>query len=428
MKKRLLYIFLTAALMLLIVPIVGAQPSSYNTGFQVANQSSTTANIVVTYYNQDGSVNASVSDTVPGNGSVTYFPIDATAGFNGSVVISSDQQVAAIANVLGDGTAFGASYESFASGAPSVNLPLIMKGNFGFNTWFNVQNTGTSTDANVTVSYAGQPTCNQTATVKPGAAATFNQATHTCLPAGYVGAATVTATGADIVATVMQTGPAQLLAYNGFTSGASQPAMPLVQAKNFGYDTGIQIQNTGNQSTQVTVTYTPATAGTSCTETKTIAQATSATFALAATCLQSQFVGAASVTTNSTSQPLVAIVNQTNFTDKGSAYNGVDPGSATATVNFPLIMQANFGFFTGFNVYNVGGPVTVTCTFSGAGAPATVTQSLGTGSALNAVQLGTTQYVGSATCNAPGGSIVGIANELGSGAGDNFFAYGGFNR
>ena len=428
MKKRLLYIFLTAALMLLVVPIVGAQPSSYNTGFQVANQSSTTANIVVTYYNQDGSVNASINDTVPANGSVTYFPIDASAGFNGSVVISSDQEVAAITNVLGDGTAFGASYESFSTGAASVNLPLIMRGNFGFNTWFNVQNTGTGADANVTVSFAGQPTCNQSATIKPGAAATFDQTTHTCLPAGYVGAANITATGADVVATVVQTGPAQLLAYNGFTSGAPEPVMPLVQAKNFGYDTGIQIQNTGNQQTQVTVSYAPATAGSACTETKGIAAGASATFALQATCLQSQFVGAASVTGNSNSQPLVAIVNQTNFTDKGSAYNGVDPAAASETVNFPLIMQANFGFFTGFNVYNVGGPVTVNCTFSGAGAPANISQPLASGSALNAVQLGATPYVGSATCTAAGGSIVGIANELGTGAGDNFFAYGGFNR
>jgi hypothetical protein len=103
-----------------------------------------------------------VPDTVAAGGSNTYYPIGASDGFNGSVVISSDQQIAAIANVL-RGTQ-GSSYGGFTSGAETVSLPLINKNNYGIDTWFNVQNTGAAS-ATVTVSYSGQPTCDETATI-----------------------------------------------------------------------------------------------------------------------------------------------------------------------------------------------------------------------------------------------------------------------
>lgn len=435
MQKRLfIFLLTTITALLLFVSTANAQFASYTSGFQVANLSNSTAAIVITYYNQDGTVDATVNDTIAANASNTYFPLDASAGFNGSVVISSDQEVAAITNVLGDGGAAGASYESFSAGAPSVSLPIIMKGNFGFDTWFNVQNSGTS-QADVTVTYANTA-CTENATIEAGAAATFDQSTNSCLTSGYVGAATVTVadTASDsIVATVMQQNGTQLLAYNGFTGGSTNPVMPLVQANNFGFSTGIQIQNTGGSSTNVTVTYAAGSAGTNCTEQKSIPAGASKTFALEATCTKLNgptFVGAATVTGNSSGQPLAAIVNQSNFSNSGSAYNGINPANATSTVNFPLIMKDNFGYFTGFNVYNAGGSsASVNCTFSaGSNKPANFTQSIPSGGVHTAVQTGTGQYVGSATCTASGGTLVGVANELGNAAGDQFFAYGGFNQ
>lgn len=425
MKKLIVVLVLVLAMVL--VSSVAAQPTTYSSGFQVANQSGADANIVITYVKQDGSVDATVSDIIPANGSKTYFPVGASAGFNGSVVISSDQPVAAITNVLGDGFAFGASYESFESGADVVNLPLIMKGNFGFNTWFNVQNASSpgGDPVNVNISFSGTA-CTHTATIPAGAAATFNQATNSCLPSGYVGAATVTATGGDVVATVLQAGPTTLFAYNGFTSGATNPVMPLVQGNNFGYFTGIQVQNSGAVSTTVTVSYVPG----SCSQTETIAAGASATFIDCSSMSVPLFVGGASITTNSADQPLVAIVNQLNSAaGKGAAYNAFDPAQATETVNFPLIMRDNFGFFTGFNIYNAGAAsADVACTFSGTGGPAPVNATVPSGGTLTAVQTGTGPYVGTVTCTAAGGSLVGVANQLGSAAGDNLFAYTGFNQ
>ena len=57
---------------------------------------------------------------------------------------------------------------------------------------------------------------------------------------------------------------------------------PLINANNANYITGLQIPNAGGVASDVTVPYTPAGAGTQCTETQTIQPAASATFALAA--------------------------------------------------------------------------------------------------------------------------------------------------
>ncbi len=168
-----------------------------------------------------------------------------------------------------------------------------------------------------------------------------------------------------------------MFAYNSFTNaGSVSPVMPLVNANYFGYITGIQIKNGGASATSVTISYTPSLAGAACTETQSVPAGGSATFALYAfsvagttssTCtFGSTFQGTARVTTNSASMPLTAIVNQSNSSvGTGEAYSGFDPAAATAKLVMPLIMDRNYGYFTGFNVMNVGAAATtVTCSFT----------------------------------------------------------------
>jgi hypothetical protein len=423
--------------------------STYTSGFQVQNLSGSTANITLAYYNQDGTTAASVGDTISANGSKTYFPLTAvSSGFNGSVVISSDQAIAAIANVLGDNGAFGASYDAFSSGATTVYLPLIMRGNSGFNTWFNVQNTGTST-ATISITYtpgsSGSPMTESSITIPPGAAKTFDQSTsnYTGLGAKFVGSAVITS-NQPVVATAMEVGPTTLFAYDGFAGGSTNLAIPLVNANNSGYVTGIQIQNLGGSATNVTLSYTPSAAGTACTETQTINAGASATFAFnafAATvagenCANGvKFVGSATVSANSASQNLVAIVNQLNTpANKGASYNAFDPAGGTSSVSLPLIMDRNSNYYTGWSILNVGSDATtvnVTCSNT---AVTFNSGSLAAGAAYTAVQLNAiaAPYVGSCTATASGGTdnkIVAIVNELNSvSAGDAFLVYEGFNN
>ena len=240
---------------------------SYTSGFQVQNLEAAAATVTITFYNQDGTVANTATDTIPASGDKKYFPLtQVTDNFNGSVVISSDKQVAAVSNVLGNNGAAAASYVGSTSGNTTLLLPLLMKGNAGFNTWFNVQNTSSSADATVTVTYSdGSPA--GTGTIKPGASKTFYQSDET--HNAKVFSAVVTSTQ-PVAATVIEESTKVMFAYSGFTAGSKNPVMPLINANNVGYQTGVQIQNAGSAATTVTISYTPASAGTACTETQTI--------------------------------------------------------------------------------------------------------------------------------------------------------------
>lgn len=439
-KARLLMASLIAAAGIGIAS--GATPASalffsYSAGIQVQNLSGSTANIVITFYDAAGATAGTTNDTIGANGSKTYFPLNAVAaGFNGSAIVSADQQVAAVVNVLGNDGVAAASYIGMQAGATGVQIPLLMKGNFGFNTWFKVQNVG-SAATNITVNYTDGTSASAT-NVAPGAAATFDQATENHNAAVF--AATVSS-AQPIVASVIEESQTSMFAYNGFTGGSTLPVMPLINANNFDFITGVQIQNSGGSATNVTVTYT-STGGSSCTETQTIPANSSATFALGVftlgapagattTCTQgATFVGSARVTTNSASQPLNVIVNQlNNVSGAGEAYSGFNPDALTNKVVMPLIMDRNFGYFTGFNVVNAGAASTnVACTFTGTSY--TVNATLAAGAALNDVQLDkiSNGYVGSATCTGDAGAkLAGVVNELGTGSGDQFLVYEAIN-
>lgn len=436
---KMFRIILGVAMALSLVAVMSSSAfavSTYMAGFQVQNMEGSDATVVISYYNQDGTKPiADVQVTIAGNKATTFFPIAAPAGFNGSVVVSSDRKVAAIVNVLGDGGKSQASYDGSAAGATTILLPLLMKGNSGTTTWFNVQNAG-SGDAAVSVAYSDGTT--NSATVKQGAAVTFDQAkeNHTA----KVFSAKVTSTQ-PVVAAVMEVGTTVLYAYSGFAATATNPVMPLVNSNNGGTITGIQIQNAGTLDTNVTVSYSPAGAGTACTETLPVKAGQSNTFALFAffngansTCAAgAKFVGSGRVTGNSANQPLVAIVNQLG-TSTAEAYNAFDPATASGGLVMPLIMDRNGDMFTGFSIMNVGGSsTTVNCTFSGSnyvfnngGQPIAAG-----GSAVDVQfnKLGA-KYVGSATCTAgAGGKIIAIVNELGTTPGvDHFLVYEAINQ
>lgn len=417
-----------------------AQAVTYNTGFQVKNMSDVAvANINIRYFNQDGTeAITAVPDTIPAAGSKTYFPIHPTTTFNGSVVIESDQPIAAIANTLGDGTQYGASTNGFTAGATTINLPLLMKANAGFNTWFNVQNTG-AVAATVNVTYSNGAV-EPAASVPPGASKTYDQAVHAGLPNGFVGSATVTS-DQPVVATVMQVGAGGikvLLGYNSFSGGSTEIQLPLIMANNAGFFTGIQVMNTGTVPTNITITYGPNTVAGGATPAPDVFNGVAAGTSVTKlnNTFPTRYVGGATVT-NSAGQPLVAIVNQLSAAGKGTAYEGINPTGVTASAVAPLIMANNGGFFTGVQVQNVGtAPCDVTVQYS----PNTVVSAIATptpdtvlalapGSSMTFLQNGgqwTARYIGGATINGTGAGclVSAIVNELNAGvAGDQFFTY-----
>lgn len=451
---RALAVIALVAMACVFAPLsASAQTRPFSTGFQVQNLSGTTANVSISFYPENnGTPLSPVTTTVAANASTTYatLPSAVSAGFTGSAVISSDQKVAAIVNVVSPDLSLsfgGASYVGFSGGSKSVSLPIMFKGYFGFNTFFNVQNVSSTNATNVVVTYSGgglaTPLVMPAISIPAGSARRIDQATVAGLPASFSGSAVVTS-DQDVAASVVQVGPTTMLSYNGFNAGSNELVFPLVNANNAGFVTGINIQNVGATSTNVTVSYTPSSAGAACTEMLTIAPKAVATFALNAfgtttgpseNCANgATFVGSAKVTANSGSQPLVGVVNQLNSsTNKAGSYDGFNPTSATNIVVYPLMQDRFFGYFTGFSIVNVGAVATpVTCTFSGT----SVTQgtaSLAVGATFTAVQNNAiaNSYNGSATCTASAANakIVGIANQIKTaGTTDTFFVYEGTNN
>ena len=438
----------------LLPTLVSAQGAgiTWNSGFQVQNLENAVASINILFYNQDGTeaISGGVDDTIPAMGSKTYYPLTMLgATFNGSVVISSDKQVVAIANLLATGAVTAASAtNSFSAGAMTVNLPLIMRGNYGFNTWFNVQNTGT-TSTHVMVTYypgsAGNSGTDE-ADIPAGAAHTFDQETKTALGSMFVGSAVVTSSQ-PIVATVEQVGSTPsfmvLMGYNGFVAGSTTANLPLVMAKNYGFYTGIQCQNGGTGSTTITVDYGPNTVGAwvPTDESAPVAAGASHTFLQLGGQWTSMYVGSATVT-STPAQPLMCIVNQVMAgatapdPDFGTAYEGFDPTAATSKASAPLIMAKNYGYYTGIQVQNVSAAACLVTikygnnTVSGMGKPTDETATIQPGASHTFLQLGgqwTDKYVGSATIEGSGCNVVAIVNEFLPGGSDQFFTYNAFN-
>lgn len=467
MNKKLILLVAVIALALLIPSAVfagGPGGLSYTSGVQVVNLDSGTATVGLTYFDQSGNIVTTFNDTIAGNSSVTYFPIHAPVGFNGSLVVSSDKPITAIANTVSTDFKYGAATNSFSAGSTSISLPLIMCNNSGFNTWFNVQNTGSST-ANITINYtAGSNGVNgsESTTIEPGASKTFDQAagsgTKNCSTLGnpkFIGSATVTS-DQPVVASVMElntTTSPTLLGYNSFSGGSTTVVAPLIMANNSGFFTSLNIQNAGGSTTTVTVDYTPNQVANGFEP----ANSTCSNLAPGASCnvLQTggqwtqQYIGAATVTA---SEDLVVIVNSVRLSGGatgpfGASYEGFDPATATSDATAALIMSNNSGYFTSVQVMNVGGGAcpSVTIDYSpnlagafqpqdevfslAAGANKSILQTgsvPGNGSTVN--NWGTNKYIGSAEVSAPGCQIVTVMVELGLKKGDNEFIYNGLNH
>jgi hypothetical protein len=391
------------------------------------------------------------------------------AGFKGSVVISADQPIAAISNVIGTLTAVGGStqgsYNGFSAGATSINLPIIQRANAGIDTFVAVQNAG-EVDANVSIAYTpgsfggqviGNPGQTQTATIKKGQSFIFDQNPLTGLGSRFVGSATVTSTnGQPIVATVSQVGQGgskALSIYDGFTAAAAAPTvlLPLIQSFNGPGQTfvGIQVQNAGTQTTKITLTFTPNTqtgCGTPAAVTSGDIVAGGAFTFLSGTAAfgggtNCRYVGSATVT-NSAAQNLVAVVNQLDAvgTNKaGSSYEGFNPATATKNVSLPLLQANNSNIFSGIQIQNTTGTeANVTLTFSpstvaGCSALAAKAQKVPANASVTLltpllVPTAGCRYVGSATLTSDQ-NVVAVVNQLQApGSGDTLSTYNAFNQ
>lgn len=494
MRKSLSLMIL--ALSLALLPnLAFAQSGSYRTTFQIRNLSTTAqANVQVKFIDQNGNVVTTFSGPIPAGGSVNFFDLTASeggagwngnpssivpTGFNGSVEILSDQPILAVTNILeiaNNTIRLGESYSGFTAGDTNFILPVLMRNNSGFNTWFSVQNTG-STAAQVTINYTPAPgTGNGTAategpvSIPPGASKIFRQDTNSALSGGnengvFIGLAKVTSTQPVVVIVNQENrGTGRILTYNGIAQSAAAPALiaPLIQSNNGGFFTSIAVTNVGSSATDVTITYSSnvATGPGTCsnlqpyTITNLPPNAGTNVIQIGGTAFSDpqfsgcRYIGSAKIS-SSNGQNLVAVVNQLSVSsNNASSYEAFNPASATSKVVVPIAQSGTA--FSSIQVYNAGtASVNVTVSFSpnttnepnpcsnptpvtlsniAAGTSATLIQLAGNFEGADP-QFNGCRYVGSATVQGPSGSkIVAVVNQLAFTPGDALFSYNGFNE
>ena len=446
MKKSLsllmLVVFLLGVVATSTKAVYAAALPAYESSIQIQNLDAVAvANISIAYYNPDGSLAVlpapytnPVADTVQPGSSNTYLPIHPDVGFKGSVVVSSDKQIAIISNltIAATNRALG-TYTGVSQGGTAVYFPLVDKRNNV--SVFSIQN-ASAVVANYVIDFVPQPgggfaeIPDVPGTLQPGAAATYNMADYNGTT-NWLGSIKVTASVGQIAGVLSNVNfrvpesPTNAV-YTGFNSGSNSVIVPLVMEANNGNRTGTNCQNLGPDTATITMSYSPS-AGypdrpDDVFESIPVNGLASKTFLDYGA---PKWIGSATVTASG-SNNIVCVVNQTRPERKNSnIYEGFAPSSASPEVRLPLIMTKNGNAsnptktFTSINLASVDGTnISVTCDWKPmAGYPDLPDTTKSGAPALQFNQQtnftpDNTKWIGSAVCTENGGKdIVAVVNQ-----------------
>jgi hypothetical protein len=407
----------------------GAQTTTTRTAFQVVNMDQDDpAEIIIQFYDQDGNSVFSVDDTINAAASKTYIQADMGddppdglgSVFDGSAVIRSNREIAAIVNQntsdshdnYGNATrGYNGSYTGLAEGSDTFYIPIVLNSFYGYHTVISIQNVG-GEPVDVTIDYDTSACSDQAMDLAEGAAVRFDNR-ETC--AGGLnpnGSAIVSATG-PVVAVVNQIGdtsPNENLeqTYNGFAPvNASNTLYAPIALHNFyGFNSGIQVQNISGDTMDICATYSDDLRVCKLD----IADAEAATFLQENEAHVANWTGSA-VITNTTGGLMVGIVNQQSGLSAAS-FNMATLGARRWVL--PSLLYQYYGFTSSFQVQNVSdGSVDVVVTYDD-GATARV-DGVGAGGVATFIQANevdhTSNVAFSAVVEAIGGDIVVVVNQ-----------------
>jgi len=419
-----------------------------NSSFTVQNLGTATATVSVTFYNEAGTaytptpLNAGKPNPftlAPGESFEVYLPgIPGLPDGRYSVVISADQPIVAIANLIGEAagpTFYNGSYSGFEEGATPIYMPSVVYEYYNWNSLISVQNVGTSpTDIKIEIYSGATKVGEKNYTNVPASASRHldleTEGAGLGLTAGLNGSAVVTSSAGSIVATDNQTADGGYTqSYNGFLSGAKTLYVPGLYNNYWGWFASLNIQNIGAGSTNVTVTYSDGD-----TSNFTLGPRESKLLYMPTEKTLPTTLFAATIT--STTEDVVAIVNAATTTKQAQTYNALAGGSST--VGLPTVMNDYYDWKTSFTVQNVStASTTVTYTYANGGGGSF---SLAPGASKEIYQPTDMPNSGdingrtSVTVTSSGGvaiaAIVNETNDTGqvAGTGDWSMSYNGFNQ
>jgi hypothetical protein len=219
-----------------VTPVVGAageisaQALQWSSGVFVQNAGTAAANFTVrfirssdggTQWTYDSSTNGPLAPGFMRSIPLTSLP----SPFEGSAVVSGDQQMTALSRLDAASPTISTAYSSFRTGATTIYLPSVHR-----SSWLSViavQNIGTSA-TNVTVRFKASPSAGVPAdvlktvnNVQPNASAYFRTTNYSELGSNYYASAIVTSSSQPVVAAVQEynEGSKVNYAYEGATQG-----------------------------------------------------------------------------------------------------------------------------------------------------------------------------------------------------------------
>ncbi|WP_420645554.1 hypothetical protein [Candidatus Leptofilum sp.] len=281
--KRIKFVGMGFFILLLVLTVTGSvfAGSAYNAAFTTSityqNVGSGDATIVFSFYPENDGTAIPINATLPqGAGASLYVGglSQISSGFNGSVVMSSDQPVVAtMVQISSDSDVKVRPLSNgFSGGSDKVLLATVLKNQNNTTSRFSIQNAhSTAVDITVEIFNADNPSATPITithdNLPVGASKTFDMGQLSAVTASsFNGSATVTAveagtsTPANIVGTVLELKVNSGLAssFEGVASGSTTLYMPsaLCQFGSGGASTAYAIQNTSDSTAaNVTVTY-----------------------------------------------------------------------------------------------------------------------------------------------------------------------------
>ncbi|MBI4320018.1 MAG: hypothetical protein HY675_16125 [Chloroflexi bacterium] len=340
------------------------QNVTYSSSFQIQNlDSSGPAQIRIEFYDTAGTLvgriptdpNATVTIAAGSSQDWQADALPVTSGFAGSAVVISDKPIAAISNEQTSGPwVMRGAHDGVINTGTTMFIPSAMKNNSSYNSTLFIQNAGTADSTNTVLEYRDTSGAlvrtDPAVSIKAGASYHLPLSSHTLLggsaTARFVGSVRVTSDQPLAVA-ANHTNDVLLYSTSGFASGAQRIFAPLMMNNNAGWNTDIMVMNVGtaaanvrflkNGTTDLGVQWTLAPYQASYME---------------APIAGMDRVGSLVVQGQSASDRLVGIVNERHTSGNAMSYKMFTGG--TSKVFAPLIMNNNRGWYTSFQVQNVG--------------------------------------------------------------------------
>lgn len=383
--KKVLAGLLTVGLLVGLVTAAYASVGTTSTSIILQNLSTSDAAVQVDFYNTLGNNTGSKSETLAGETSMTFDQRFDSGDpgedpFQGAAIVSADQSVGAVVQMVRTGGAAGVnSYESYngvMDAAEVVKAPLILRGipsaGKTWNTTMAIQNTSTTNAADVTVTFTPVGLGNadeESFTLPAGGSQYIMQSEQTALGAQFFGSAAVEADeNVAVVVTSEATDGSALIVYPTYTEGSLElnlpGAMKNILSLGDNYFTSLTIVNlgeAGDPSPVVTLEYQAELGEVGAPYDVTVETATTIDQRFDDAITSETFFGAIKLSNTENSTPFAAMLNtrgddpNTGEAVFATTYSGLSSGVMTAYTPYLLkyIPSAGYNWSTSILLQNL---------------------------------------------------------------------------